>query len=178
VSEVRDCPNCGHDARRTAAGYWYCSTCHQPYGMVLEGTGRRRARADGGDEILAADVQVADSLLAQTLGCWFRRLDEGSALVFPFDEAAERRIDMIGVPAPLDVVWCVDGVVLWTETLSAWWGAATGPADCVIELPAGTAGGLESGDELVIGEEIVVGERDRDGSDDSGRPATSSRVQE
>jgi hypothetical protein len=161
--DVRDCPHCGHDARPTAAGYWYCPTCHHPHGMVLEGAGRHRARADGGAEVLATDVQVADSLLAQTLGCRFRRLDEDAALVFPFDEAAERQMDMVGVPVPLDVVWCIEGVVMWVETLSAWWGVGSGPADVVIELPAGTAAGLEAGDELAIGaDEIVVEEVARD----------------
>lgn len=99
------------------------------------------------EDVLATDIEVVDSLLATLRGLRFRRaLPVGHALVFDFDTAARRDVDMLFVPFPIDVLWLVDGRVERVDTLRAWFDLAIARADTVIELPAGTATGVSPGD--------------------------------
>jgi uncharacterized membrane protein (UPF0127 family) len=106
----------------------------------------------GGDtRALATDVRVADSRLRKARGLMFRRsFPEGSALVFPFTDAAPRTLHMVCVPFDIDAVWLRDGRVERVGRLSAWTGFGRAPADTVIELPAGAAAGVSEGDPVRV----------------------------
>jgi uncharacterized membrane protein (UPF0127 family) len=89
----------------------------------------------GGEEVLATRVETAEGLLAKMRGLRFRRsLPEGFALVFPFDRAGRRDVDMLFVPFAIDVLWLVDGRVERTERLRPWVGFAIARADTLVEL--------------------------------------------
>ena len=107
-------------------------------------------RDDGRTEqVLATEVETADSFLSQARGLMFRRsIPDDYALVFRFDEVASRDVHMVFVPFPLDVLWLRDGEVQRTERLSAWTGLAEAEADQLIELPAGSA------DEVAVGDDV------------------------
>lgn len=81
----------------------------------------------------------------------FRRsIPDGYALVFPFGRVGTRRLHMAFVPFDIDAVWLVDGDVRRVARLSAWTGLASARADTVIELPAGAAEPVESGDRVAV----------------------------
>lgn len=107
--------------------------------------------AGGERRVLATEVDTADTLLAQARGLMFRRsLPEDYALVFRFRRAATRRVHMLFVGVPLDVVWVVDGVVRRVETLDPWTGRGKARAETLVELPAGAADGVQPGDRVVV----------------------------
>ena len=77
----------------------------------------------------------------------FRRsIPDGYALVFPFGESGKRDLHMMFVPFDLDALWLVDGEVVAKKRLRAWRGVGIETADTVVELPAGAADDVESGD--------------------------------
>jgi hypothetical protein len=101
--------------------------------------------------VLASDAEEATGALAKSRGLMFQgEVPEGYALVFPFEEAANRTIHMLFVRVPLDVLWLVDDEVTKVETLQPWTGIAHGLADTVVELPSGAADGVEAGDTVEI----------------------------
>ncbi len=109
--------------------------------------------AQSSDRVIARDVDVADSLLAQTRGLMFRTgVPDDYAMVFRFHRAKPRTFHMVFVPFPLDVVWLFDGKVTAVERLRPWIGFGRATADTVIELPAGAAQGVEPGDVVTIEE--------------------------
>lgn len=103
-----------------------------------------------GARTLATSVDVADSLLTKARGLMFRAIPDDYALVFPFEEPGKRWIHMLGVRAPIDVLWVVDDEVVRVETLVPWTGVAAATADTVIELPADAAGEVEPGDTIRV----------------------------
>lgn len=117
---------------------------YRPTGLVHEPT-------DGDPRSLAATVETADSYLSQARGLMFRRsIPEDYALVFRFDGQKTRRVHMVFVPFPLDVVWLRDGRVEQVRTLSPWVGHGGAVADALIELPAGAADAVEEGDRVEV----------------------------
>ena len=101
--------------------------------------------------VLASDAEEATGALAKSRGLMFQgEVPDGYALVFPFEEAANRTIHMLFVRVPLDVLWLVDDEVTKVETLRPWTGIAHGLADTVVELPSGAADGVEAGDTVEI----------------------------
>lgn len=101
--------------------------------------------------VLATTVDLADSLVSQTRGLMFRRsVPDDYALVFRFDSSTVRDLHMLFVFFPIDAVWVVDGVVRRVERLRPWLGFARARADLIVELPAGTAAGVEPGDRLAL----------------------------
>ncbi|RQG92448.1 DUF192 domain-containing protein [Natrarchaeobius chitinivorans] len=107
---------------------------------------------DGGEPtVLASTVDLADSIPAQMRGLMFRRsIPADYALAFRFDAAKTRDVHMLFVFFPIDVVWVVDGVVERVERLRPWRGFARETADLIVELPAGAADPVASGDRLVL----------------------------
>jgi uncharacterized membrane protein (UPF0127 family) len=104
-------------------------------------------------DVLATEVEVAESILATLRGLRFRRsLPADHALVFDFDGAGRRDVDMLFVPFPIDVLWLVEGRVERVDTLRAWFDLAIARADTLIELPAGAAAGVSRGDTIRIDE--------------------------
>lgn len=100
---------------------------------------------------LATDVDTADSFLSQARGLMFKRsIPDDYALVFRFDEVGNRDVHMVFVPFALDVLWLTDEEVQRKERLSAWTGIAKAEADQLIELPAGSADGVEVGDTVRV----------------------------
>jgi len=114
----------------------------------------RLVRDDGGTEqVLATEVETADSFLSRARGLMFRRsIPDDYALVFEFEEAGMRDVHMVFVPFPLDVLWLRDDEVQRKERLSAWTGLAKAEADRLVELPAGSADGVSVGDTVRLKE--------------------------
>lgn len=110
--------------------------------------------AESGDdysETLATTVDVADSLVSQARGLMFRRsVPDDYALAFPFESTKTRDLHMLFVFFPIDAVWVVDDVVQRVERLHPWRSFARERADLIVELPAGAAADVESGDRLVL----------------------------
>lgn len=108
---------------------------------------------DGGRDVLATDVDAADSLFSQTRGLMFRRsIPDDYALVFRFDGAKTRDVHMLFVPFPIDVLWLVDERVRRVERLRPWFGYARESADAIVELPAGTAESVSVDDRVAVEE--------------------------
>jgi uncharacterized membrane protein (UPF0127 family) len=106
---------------------------------------------DGENRTLATNVEVAESLLAQGRGLMFRRsVPEDFALVFPFDDDRPRTLHMLFVPFDIDAVWLREGTVERVARLPAWTGRGRAVADTVIELPAGAAVDVETGDAIRV----------------------------
>ncbi|MFC4542365.1 DUF192 domain-containing protein [Halosolutus amylolyticus] len=104
---------------------------------------------DDEEAVLATTIDVADSLWSQTRGLMFRRsLPDEYALVFEFGTARTRDVHMLFVPFPIDAVWIVDDEVRRVERLRPWRGFAREAADRIVELPAGAAANVETGDRL------------------------------
>ncbi|WP_435195916.1 DUF192 domain-containing protein [Natronomonas sp. EA1] len=120
---------------------------------------------EGGREVIATDIEFADSLVTQGRGLMFRRsIPDDYALVFRFGELGtvgsllaggsgvrNRGLHMLFVPFDIDAVWLVDGEVREVQRLRAWRGHGSARADTVVELPAGAADSVEVGDQLVLG---------------------------
>jgi len=106
---------------------------------------------DGAAIPLATEVDRAETMLEQARGLMFRlSIPDDYALVFPFDDVAQRFIHMLFVAFALDVVWLADDEVQQVATMYPWRSFAYGRADTVIELPAGGADSVREGDVVVI----------------------------
>ena len=104
-----------------------------------------------GERVIASDVDVADGLLSKARGLMFRRsVPDEYALVFPFPRVRRRSLHMVCVPFDIDAVWLVDGEVRQVRRLPAWTGLGRARADTVLELPAGAADGVETGDTVRV----------------------------
>jgi len=100
---------------------------------------------------LATEVDLAEGIVSQGRGLMFRRsIPAEYALVFPFSGVSKRGLHMVFVPFDIDALWLVDGEVRARKRLSAWTGRGRAAADTVIELPAGAAEGVSSGDSVRI----------------------------
>ena len=103
--------------------------------------------ADGETRTLATDVEFATSFVQKFMGLRFRSsIPEAYGLVFTFDSVRKRRLDMVFVRTPIDVVWRDGDEVVGVKTLSAWTGTAAVASDSFIELAPGVAEGIEVGD--------------------------------
>ena len=106
---------------------------------------------DGNRQVLATDVEKARRLSQKFWGLRFtRQVPEGYALVFEFEGSSPRTIDMLFVRTPIDVIWLIDERVNHVSTLRPWIGVGMHRADCVIELPPGTAGDVEASDRVFV----------------------------
>ena len=108
------------------------------------------------ERVVATTVEVATSALARARGLMFRRsVPDGYALVMEmgdglFGRPGRQAVHMLFVPFSLDVVWLVDGEVRRVARLRPFVGLAAARADRIVELPAGGADGVESGDSLRV----------------------------
>jgi|GEM_PF-108796 len=128
--------------------------------------------ADGHRQVLATDVETADSLFAQVKGLMGRAsVPEEYALVFPvrrdpvkvalaslpalgrFVDPDQHGVHMLFVRTPLDVLWVEDEVVVEARTLSPWTGSGEARADTLVELAGGAADGVEPGDSVRVVED-------------------------
>ena len=106
---------------------------------------------DRSERTLAADVETAGTRLARARGLMFRRsVPDDYALAFPFQRVRRRSLHMVCVPFDIDAVWLVDGEVRQVRRLPAWTGLDWARADTVVELPAGAADGVASGDTVAL----------------------------
>lgn len=106
---------------------------------------------DRTEAVLATDVDVADSLLEKARGLMFRRsIPDDYALVFEFDRAEARSLQMLFVPFAIDAVWLSGTEVTHTKRLHPFVGVGRGVAERIVELPGGAAEDVEVGDEVVL----------------------------
>jgi len=109
-------------------------------------------------ELLASDVDVADSALSQARGVMFRSsIPEEYALVMEvgsggllFSGPSRQVVHMLFVRFPIDVIWLVDDEVTRVERMHPWRSIALAKADRILELPAGAADGVRAGDTVVV----------------------------
>ena len=110
-----------------------------------------RPESSDSSQVLASDIETADSFLQQARGLMFRRsLADDAALVFQFDDTAKRDVHMLFVPFGIDAIWLVDNEVQATKRLKPWLGLGRESADTLIEVPAGAADGVDVGDTVEI----------------------------
>ena len=103
------------------------------------------------EDVLATEIEIADSFVSRTRGLMFRRsIPDDYALVFRFDEPDSRDLHMVFVPFAIDAVWLVDDEVTAVERLRPWIGLGKATADTVLELPAGAAADIEPGDTVAL----------------------------
>lgn len=108
---------------------------------------------DDGNQVLASDVTVAETFWQQLKGVMFKSsLPPEYGLVFPFDEPTKRGVHMLFVRIPIDVVWVDGEEVTAIKRLHPWTGYGRHRADLIIELPAGAANGVSTGDSVSIEE--------------------------
>jgi len=102
-------------------------------------------------EVLATDIEIAETFVSQARGLMFRRsIPDEYALVFQFDEPASRDLHMVFVPFAIDAVWLVETEVVAVKRLRPWIGLGRGTAETIIELPAGAAEDVEPGDTVEL----------------------------
>ncbi|MFB6185021.1 MAG: DUF192 domain-containing protein [Haloarculaceae archaeon] len=102
-------------------------------------------------QVLATNVDTADTFLSQARGLMFQRsIPDDYALVFRFDRPGKRFIHMLFVPFPTDVVWVTDDEVVERATLQPWRGIGRATADAIFEFPAGSAAAVDPGDALYV----------------------------
>ncbi|ELY48233.1 DUF192 domain-containing protein [Natronorubrum sulfidifaciens] len=101
--------------------------------------------------VVATDVDLADSLVRQTRGLMFRRsIPDDYALAFRFGSVKTRDVHMLFVFFPIDAVWIVDDIVQRVERLRPWRSFERERCDLLVELPAGAGSDIEPGDRLVL----------------------------
>ncbi len=112
--------------------------------------------ASGGEQVLATKVELAESTLARARGLMFRSsLPEGYALVMEmgsglFGRPGRQVVHMLFVRFPIDVVWLVESEVQRVARMRPWRSLASARANRILELPAGTASGVEPGDTVRV----------------------------
>ena len=110
-----------------------------------------RPESGGGSQVLASNIEIADSFLQQARGLMFRRsLADDAALIFQFDSAAKRDVHMLFVPFAIDALWLVDNKVVGKKRLKPWIGLGRETAETLLELPAGAA------DEVAVGDRVAL----------------------
>jgi uncharacterized membrane protein (UPF0127 family) len=122
---------------------------HEAGDAIDSGECRRRT--------LASDVEVAESTVEQARGLMFRSsIPDGSALVLDVGGGlltsgpSRQFVHMLFVRFPLDVLWLRNDVVVKNARLAPWRGFGVARADCVLELPAGGADGVDVGDTVRV----------------------------
>ena len=111
---------------------------------------------DREERVLATEVEFADSMLARARGLMFRAsIPEEYALVMEmgtglFGRPSVQAVHMLFVRFPIDVVWLVDDEVQQVAHMRPWRSIASARADRILELPAGNAEAVESGDTVRV----------------------------
>lgn len=108
-------------------------------------------------------TELAIGVLAKARGLSYRdELEEGRGMMFPFGGASARSFWMLGMRFPIDIVWIREGLVIGIasdvqpQQGSPSWQLRTyespGPADDVLELPAGYAAahGIAEGSRVIV----------------------------
>lgn len=102
---------------------------------------------------IATDIQIADTITEQAIGLMFQReIPDDYALVMPFSTAKIRGVHTAFVFTPIDVVWTTNETVTKVKTFHPFRTIGFKKADCIIELPAGTAENITPGDSLALTE--------------------------
>lgn len=103
-------------------------------------------------EVLASDVEVADTLFARMRGLMFRRsIPDNYALVFDFGREKRDGVHMLFVPFDTTVLFLdPDKYVKKAVELSAWTGFSFGKARWIVEMPAGKVELVREGEKLVF----------------------------
>jgi len=126
---------------------------------TLDGESTRR--------VLASTVDIADTTLSQAKGLMFQStlpeeyalvLEVGGDSLFPIPRGPPRHfVHMLFVRTALDVIWVVEDEVTKKARMHPWRSMGMGKADRIIELPAGAANGVKTGDSVYV--ETASGER-------------------
>jgi len=115
---------------------------------------------DPDEQVLATDVEVADSTLSQAKGLMFRAsVPDDFALVMdlgggggllPSGGPSRQFVHMLCMGFPIDVLWLQGERVVKRARLSPWTGWGVAAADRIIELPAGAAEGVDIDDTVRV----------------------------
>ena len=109
-------------------------------------------------DVLATEVEIADSALSQARGLMFRSsvpneyalvMEVGSGGLI-FGGPSRQLVHMLFVRFPIDVVWLVGEEVTRVERMHPWRSIGLAKADRIIELPAGAADGVAAGDTVAV----------------------------
>lgn len=107
-------------------------------------------------QILATNVEVADSALSQMRGLMFRsKLPDALVMEvgggFSLTGGPPRQfVHMLFVSHALDVIWLADDEVQKVARMHPWRSVGMARADRILELPAGTADGIDVGDTVRV----------------------------
>lgn len=108
-------------------------------------------RTGNEEETLATAVELAEGLFAKGRGLMFRRtFNEGAALAMPFSSVRPRSLHSVFVLFPFDAIWVSEGTVTRVARFEPFRSVASARADLVLELPAGSADGVEPGDTVEL----------------------------
>jgi uncharacterized membrane protein (UPF0127 family) len=111
---------------------------------------------EGSDRVLATEVEFADSMLARARGLMFRSsIPDEFALVMDvgrgmFGRPARQAVHMLFVRFPIDVVWLIDDEVQQVSRMRPWRSIASARAERILELPAGNAAQVDTGDTVRV----------------------------
>jgi len=127
--------------------------------VVHEGDDTLGADTDN-RQVLATNVEIADSVLSQGRGLMFRAsIPDEFALVMEVGNdgllssgPSRQLVHMLFVRFPIDVVWLVEDTVTRVERMQPWRSFALAKADRILELPAGAAADVRAGDTVVVEE--------------------------
>jgi uncharacterized membrane protein (UPF0127 family) len=110
--------------------------------------------------VLATNVEAAEGIISQGTGLMFRSsIPDDYALVMEvgdgglvFSGPSRQLVHMLFVRFPIDVVWLVDDEVTRVERMRPFRSFAVARADRILELPAGAADEVRTGDRILLEE--------------------------
>ncbi len=113
--------------------------------------------------ILAFDVELATTPDQQRDGLSGRHdLSVGTGMLFQFDGSAQREVWMAGMEIPVDAAWIAGDQVIAVDTLDPCTttdqaqcprSTSPGPADALLEVPAGSLETITPGTSITVREE-------------------------
>jgi uncharacterized membrane protein (UPF0127 family) len=101
---------------------------------------------NGGKNILA-DVEVANTMCSRTRGLMLR---DPAPIALVWDSIASRRVHGMLCWGTLDVAWVAGDRVTAVEKLEPWTLSGSHECEIIIEAPAGSLDGLETGDPVEL----------------------------
>ncbi|MFC7074148.1 DUF192 domain-containing protein [Halovenus rubra] len=128
--------------------------------LVHEGDDTLGEKASANRNILATEVDIADSLFSTARGLMLRAtlpdnyalvMEVGGGTLLPFSSGPPlQSVHMLFVRMALDVLWLDGDEVVRVSRMHPWRSIGIARADRIIELPAGNADGVSVGDSVIL----------------------------